>query len=263
MPDAPVANPPAVPPAAPPPGEPPKPAVPPDFEQRMAEMDKKYESAVKEMNERQREAAELRQKYDAMELTASQYQAQLSTLQQKPDPYVQAEQHISDLVAQGEYGKANELSLKMQNQKALEAVQAVAITSLNNTVAQIDLNPAYDEETKRVLKQEIYVDGDPRKGLRNDRFNTLLQIAVTPGGVQELVRTAEERALGRKARSGELEKTWEQKRQAMEKKKDEDLKAQQSLTNPGGGPPVPATEDEIRAQQKALKEAILKATSPP
>lgn len=252
-------------------GEPSATPAPPDPEARIkeletqaAEAEEKRQEAVREMNERMRRAAELETRLAAQEGALATYQAQLAQFQQKTDPTVQLQQEIAEAQKAGEYERAGNLSLQLNNQLQAQALQATATIGLMNSVNQALVNPNLSKEAKQILKEEIFRGGDPKQGIRQEKLGELLSLSVKPGAFEELLQISEERAKGRKVITGEYDKEYETKRTEAERQRQEELKRQTSITQPGGGiPSPPLPQEKVKELEKKVIDEIIGAKFAP
>lgn len=218
------------------------------------------------MNETFRTKAELEARLNATEGALQTYQAQLANFQKQTDPTVELQREIVEAQKAGEYDRAANLTLQLNNQLQAQALQATATIGLMNSVNQALVNPHLSNEAKAILKEQIFQGGDPNRGIRMDKMGELLAISVKPGAFEELLHTAEERAKGRKVLSGEWEKEYEAKRQEAERKRQEEIKRQTSVTQPGGGapyaPPPPPDAKAILLEELSKQAQVLRGEIP-
>ncbi len=247
-------------------GEPVAPPAQPDTEARLKELEEKaskYDEAKREMYEKQREAAELKARLEIQEGALQTYQSQLSQYQTKIDPTVELQQQIAEAQKAGEYDRASNLTLQLNNQLQAQAIQATATIGLMNSVNQALMNPNLSNEAKAILKEEIYGGGNPKNGIRQDKIGELLALSVKPGAFEKLLTDSEERAKGRKVMTGEYDREYEAKRVEAERKRQEEIKRQSSVTQPGGGAPlIPLPQEKVREMEKQIHDSIINASNP-
>lgn len=220
--------------------------------------------AVRAMNEKMREAAERKSELESVKLMASTYQGQLAAMQTQADPVAEARKQIVALREAGDYNKADEIQAKVFDYERSESIRQVATVSLTNQLSALEMNPAISEDAKKIIREMAFNDpGNPERGLRADSLNELLATAVKPLGFKRLVDQAEERALGRKVKTGEWEKEYSLKQQESERKRQEEIKRQTSVTQPGGGvPAAPTTAEEKKKFDEDFTNKILNARRP-
>jgi hypothetical protein len=184
----------------------------------------------------------------------------LAQFQTKADPMVDLQNQILEARKAGEYDRASDLSFQLQAQQAVNTLQAAAAIGSLNTFNQALQNPNLSDGAKQIIKEAVFEGGDPKRGLRIDRLPDILAMGIKPGAFEEFVATSEERALGRSVKSGDYDKTYQQK----QKMKEEEMKRQQSITGSGGGtPPAPLLQEKVKELEKKVIDDILDAKFAP
>lgn len=227
-----------------------------DLQKELEEVKGRYTSSVKEMNEKQRRTAELEHQLDQMKWQVEQLAVAAAAANRPKDIFADIDSQIREAESTGDEMRA----VKLRAEKATLLAEARTLQNSVNSVKTIVAahSPNLKPEEKEALNRELYIDGDPRRGFRD--LATVERFLSDPDGA---IEAAKDRAAGRKARSGTLQQEWESERQAAERKRQEDIKRQSSVTQPGGGAPVatPTAEEKKKFDEDFINQ-ILNARRP-
>lgn len=231
------------------------------IETEKAELAAKYEASVREMNEKQRLAAEREKEADMLRLQLQQTAALAASQNRPPDPLAELDTRIQQLESEGNFADAR----RLERERGMLITQAVVIQNaqaqINSFANMVETNPVYTPETKAALRELLYKDGRPEYGL-NPKMSPFLTQAAVSGTLTEVLEMAENKAIGRKVKSGDYDKEFTQKQKEAQLKADAEIKRQQSITQSGGGTPSPGNEDEIKKQQRVWMDKVMSSKFP-
>ncbi len=234
-----------------------------ELEAQKAEAEAKRQEAVREMNEKQRLAAELQQRLASEETLRLNAQAQLAAFQTKADPLTEMEDKINQLEQAGETAEARRLTRQVEQARSANAVQSVAAVGLLNTINQTLMRPDLTPEAKAIIREKVFEGGDPKKNFRTDKFQELLALSIKPGAWDELIEQAKEQSEGRKVLSGKTKEQLFQEWTAEQEKRKKEAEAQSSLTQPGaGGPNIQLPQEKVKQLEQKLITDIIGARNP-
>lgn len=233
------------------------------IETEKAELTAKYEASVKGMNEAQRRAAERDKEAEMLRLQLQQTAALAAQQNRAPDPLAELDTRIQQLEEAGDFTNAR----KLERERGMLITQAVvtqnAQAQINQFANMVELNPVYTPETKAALKELLYKDGRPEYG-PNPKMSALLTQAAVNGTLTEVLEMAENKAIGRKVKSGDYDKEFIQKQKEAQMKADAEIKRQQSITQgTGGAPPEVLPQEKVKELEKKIHDSILSADRAP
>lgn len=231
------------------------------IETEKAELTAKYEASVREMNEKQRLAAEREKEADMLRLQLQQTAVLAAQQNRASDPLAELDARIQQAEEQNDFSTARRLERERANFITQAVVTQNAQAQINSFSNMVDLNPVYTPETKAALKELLYKDGKPEYGL-NPKMTSLLTQAAITGNLTEVLEMAENKAIGRKVKSGDYDKEFTQKQKEAQIKADAEIKRQQSITQSGPGPSISGNEDEIKKKQREWMDKVMKSKFP-
>lgn len=227
-----------------------------DLQKELEEVKGRYTSSVKEMNEKQRKTAELEHQLDNMKWQMEQLAVAAAAANRPKDVFADMDTQIREAESTGDEMRA----VKLRAEKATLLAEARTLQNSVNSVKTIVAahSPNLKTEEREALNRELYIDGDPRRGFKD--LATVERFLSDPDGA---IEAAKDRAVGKKARSGVLQQEWETERQVAERKRQEEIKRQSSVTQPGGGAPVAIpTAEEKKKFDEDFTNKILNARRP-